>query len=184
MRNLPNYLTIIRILLIPLIIVSFYFDDLVIVHRVAASLFFVAGVTDFFDGYLARKLNIESNFGKMLDPIADKILVGSTLLVLVAFAKVHLIPCILILVREFVVSGLREFLSTLRVSVPVSNLAKIKTAVQMFALFTLLLGNKGSGLSYLDDIGNYALWLAAILTIITGYSYFKATKQYFLENEF
>jgi cardiolipin synthase len=177
-KQLPNTLTLIRIVIIPIIILTFYFDDKIFSHRLAAILFLIAGITDFFDGYLARKYNLHSNFGRMLDPIADKLLVGCILIMLVKFDKASEVPCLLILSREFLISGLREFLAELRVSVPVSRLAKFKTAIQMIALFILLLGSKGSNIEYMDIIGHIALWIAASLTIFTGYSYLQASRSH------
>lgn len=178
-EKIPNYLTIFRIGIIPIIILSFYFDDVIFAHQFAAILFAMASVTDFLDGYIARKYNIESNFGKLFDPVADKLLIVSIILMLVKFNKAEILPSLLILTREILVSGLREFLAELKVSVPVSRLAKVKTTVQMIALFILLLGSKGSGIEILDLIGKIVLWISAILTVITGYSYFKACYRYF-----
>lgn len=177
-KHLPNILTIIRILVIPIIVIAFYFDDKVISHQISAILFLIAALTDLLDGYLARKYNLETNLGRLMDPIADKLLVGAILIMLVKFHKANEIACILILIREFAIAGLREFLAEIKVSVPVSQLAKIKTTVQMIALFILLLGTSGSGVTYLDEIGQYALWCAAIITIFTGFSYFKAALKY------
>ena len=179
-RYVPNILTILRMLIIPTIVITFYFDDKAFAHRLAATLFIIASITDFFDGYIARVFNAHSNFGRMFDPIADKLLIGSILIMLVKFNKVQEIPCLLILAREFVIAGLREFLASVRVSVPVTQLAKIKTAVQMIALTILLLGSTGSGWQYMDLLGQIALWCAAILTIVTGYSYLKASSRYFV----
>jgi CDP-diacylglycerol--glycerol-3-phosphate 3-phosphatidyltransferase len=180
-RYLPNILTTVRIILIPLIIYSFYFQDIKFAGRVASLLFFLAGVTDFADGYLARKFKLQSNFGKMLDPIADKLLIVCTLMILVHFQKANIVPSLLILTREILVSGLREFLGTLKISMPVNNLSKTKTMIQMFALFLLILGDKGSTIEYTEQLGNIMLWLAAILTIITGFSYYKASIKYFMQ---
>lgn len=180
-KNIPNTLTVMRIIIIPIIILSFYFDDIVFAHQFSAGLFLLASLTDFLDGFIARKFSVQSNFGKMLDPIADKLLIGAILLMLVEFKKAEVLPCILILSREFLVSGLREFLAGVQVSVPVSHMAKLKTTVQMGALFILLLGSKGSEVVHLDLIGKISLWVAAILTIITGYSYFKASYIYLSE---
>lgn len=178
-KYLPNSLTILRIFIIPTIIITFYFDDKAFAHRLAASLFVIASITDFFDGYIARAFNVHSNFGKMFDPIADKLLVGSILIMLVKFNKAQVIPCLLIMAREFVIAGLREFLATVQVSVPVTQLAKVKTGVQMIAITILLLGSTGSGWAYMDYVGQIALWCAAILTIVTGYSYLKASSEFF-----
>lgn len=178
-KNIPNYLTVVRIIVIPIIVLSFYLENSKLAHQLGAIMFVFASVTDFFDGYIARKFNIVSNFGEFFDPIADKLLVGCVLIMLVKKGRVGEIPCLLILAREFLVAGLREFLAQIRVSVPVSRLAKIKTFVQMFALTILILGAKGSGVASLDLIGQTALWIAAILTIITGYSYLRACSNYF-----
>jgi cardiolipin synthase len=173
-KNLPNILTLLRIIVIPVIVLTFYFDDVIFAHKLGSGLFALACITDFLDGYLARKFNLQSDFGTMMDPVADKLLVGSVLIMLVKFNRAQEIPCLLIMAREFLVAGLRDFLSQIRVSVPVSNLAKAKTAMQMFALIILMLGSKGSGFVYIDHIGQICLWIAATLTLITGYSYFKA----------
>ena len=109
-RNIPNILTAIRILVIPIIILTFYFDDKAFAHKLSATLFGLACITDFFDGYLARKFNWYSKLGEMLDPIADKLLVSAIILMLVRFEKAQEIPCLLILMREIAVTGMREFL--------------------------------------------------------------------------
>lgn len=177
-KNLPNYLTIARIATIPIIVLIFYINSS-FARKIGALLFILASITDFFDGYIARKYNLVTSFGKMFDPIADKLLVGCVIIMLLKKGDVDEIPCLLILAREFLVSGLREFLALVKVSVPVSTLAKTKTFLQMFALSILVLGSKGSNIACLDLIGEIILWIAAFLTIITGYSYFKACKKYF-----
>ena len=166
-----------RIVVIPIIVFTFYFDDIIFAHKLGAGLFALACATDFLDGYLARKFNLQSDFGTMLDPIADKLLVGSVLIMLVRFGQAQEIPCLLIMAREFLVAGLRDFLAQVKVSVPVSELAKGKTAMQMLALMLLMLGSKGSGIACMDLVGQVFLWIAAILTIVTGYSYCKACKE-------
>lgn len=176
MKNLPNILTFTRILVIPILILSFFLDG-VIANWIAATLFVFASVTDFVDGYLARLLKAQSNLGKVLDPIADKLLIATAIIMLVHFGNHDLlitIPGIIILFREIFVSGLREFLAEINVSMPVSQLAKWKTAVQMTALAILILGNQGTNIEYTDEIGRAGLVLAAILTVITGFAYFKA----------
>jgi len=178
-KNIPNYLTIGRIAVIPVIIMTFYLDNSKLAHRIGAILFILASITDFFDGYIARKFNLVSSFGRMFDPIADKLLVGCVILMLVKRGLAGEIPCLLILAREFLVAGLREFLALIRVNMPVSRLAKVKTFMQMFALSILILGSKGSGIVYFDLLGQISIWIAATLTLITGYSYFKACKKYF-----
>ena len=171
-KSIPNYLTIFRIILIPILIISFYFDGPV-GHWTAAIIFIFASITDYFDGFFARKYNAHSSFGKMFDPIADKLLVAATLMMLVHLDRAPVIPAILILCREIVVSGLREYLAQFKISVPVSKLAKIKTAIQMIAIITLLLGEKVIGLPGMDILGTISLWIAAALTLVTGYAYLK-----------
>ena len=173
LRHLPNLLTASRIAIIPFLIAAFYIDGK-LWHWVAAGLFAAASITDFFDGFLARTWKAQSKLGRFLDPIADKLLVAAVIVMLVHFKLADVVPAILIVCREILVSGLREFLAEINVSVPVSRLAKIKTAVQMVAIFLLLLGNAGSGLLFVDDLGNIALWVAATLTLITGHAYLKA----------
>ncbi len=183
LQHVPNFLTFLRILTIPVIVITFYFDDAIFAHRLAAGLFLLASISDFLDGYIARRFNVITKLGKMLDPIADKLLISAILLMLAKFRKANEIPCLLILTREFFISGLREFLGELHISVPVSRLAKIKTTMQMIALFILLLGSKGSGIKVLDSVGQISLWLAAMLTLVTGYSYAKASIRYIIRKE-
>lgn len=178
-KNLPNYLTIARIVAIPAIVMTFYFEDSKFAHRIGAIIFVLASITDFFDGYLARKLDLISSFGQMFDPIADKVLVGCVMLMLVKDGLADEIPCLLILAREFTVAGLREFLAQVRVSVPVTQLAKLKTTIQMIAITMLILGSTGSGIALVEIIGHICLWVAAILTLVTGFSYLKASSKYF-----
>ena len=171
-KNIPNFLTLFRIALIPILVTAFYFDGLV-AHWVTAIIFTFASVTDYVDGLIARRFNAHSNFGRMFDPIADKLLVASALMMLVHLNRAPVLPCILILCREITVSGLREYLAEFKVSIPVSGLAKFKTAIQMIAIIILLLGKKALPLPYLYTIGEYALWFAAGLTLFTGYAYLK-----------
>lgn len=184
-KNIPNILTFSRIVMIPILIASFYIEGRMY-HWVAASLFLLASVTDFFDGYLARTWKATSNLGRFLDPIADKLLVAAAILMLVHFegiGRYDIIPAIAILCREILVSGLREFLAQINVSVPVSNLSKIKTAVQMIAIFLLLLGVEGPSFEQVEAItetnlteflGRILLWVSSILTLITGYAYLRS----------
>ncbi|MFZ5833850.1 MAG: CDP-diacylglycerol--glycerol-3-phosphate 3-phosphatidyltransferase [Pseudomonadota bacterium] len=176
-RNLPNSLTYGRIALIPLLAMTFYFPgDLA--DWLALAIFVTAGVTDFFDGYLARSMQQQSALGAMLDPIADKLLVGAAIIMLVYSRRIdglNVISALIILCREILVSGLREFLAGLKVSVPVSKLAKWKTAGQMIALGFLLAGEAGDKVvPYNHGIGITGLWIAAILTLYTGYDYLRA----------
>jgi cardiolipin synthase (CMP-forming) len=183
-KNIPNYLTYFRIAVIPALIVVFYIKG-DWGYGLAACLFLLASITDWLDGYVARKLEAESNVGKFLDPIADKLLVATALLLLVGEGRVDyadgramMIPAIAIVCREILVSGLREFLACIQVSVPVSRLAKWKTAAQMTAIFLLLLGSGGPEWLHAGWMGNILLWAAAILTLVTGYAYVKTGWKY------
>ena len=174
--TLPNVLTLSRIVIIPLLVAAFYLPH-PWAEWTAFGLFTVASVTDYFDGHLARRWQQMSAFGRFLDPIADKLLVAITLMMLVAFDRLGmpaLVPALIILAREILVSGLREFLAGLSVSVPVSRLAKWKTGIQMVAIGVLLIGDAGPAALVLPEIGRALLWLAAILTLVTGYDYLQA----------
>ncbi len=177
LRHIPNFLTVYRILSVPVIICTFYMEDTKFSHILGALLFWLASVSDFLDGFLARKYNIQSNFGKILDPIADKILVVSIVLTLMKFDRVDLFPCILIISREFIISGLREYLAGI-VEIPVSKLAKMKTTIQLVTFFIIILGTKGSGINGVDELGAFMLWVTAIITVYTGYSYFVSSFKY------
>lgn len=174
--NLPNLLTYSRILAIPMVLGAFYVDG-EMARYVACGLFVTAALTDFLDGYLARSRNQTSTLGRVLDPIADKLLVASVLLMLAGFHRISewaYLPAVVILCREILVSGLREFLAELRVSVPVSQLAKWKTTLQLAALAWLLVGDAGPVFLPVREIGEAGLWVAAALTLVTGYDYLKA----------
>ena len=174
-KQLPNLLTYSRIVVIPVLVAIFLFMHGELSNYVCAALFMFASITDFFDGYLARAWHAHSNLGKFLDPIADKLLVATALMLLVSEHRAPILPAVAILCREILVSGLREFLADLRISVPVSNLAKYKTAAQMIAIFLLLLGEPGVGayLSTASSLGSVFLWVAALLTLVTGHIYLK-----------
>ncbi len=135
------------------------------------AIFTLAAITDYFDGYLARSLSMHSSLGRMLDPIADKLLVGAAILMLVHFDRTPILPALVILCREILVSGLRQFLAEVRVGLPVSRLAKWKTGVQMTAIGFLLAGSAAPWWLFADDVGWYGLWLAAGLTLVTGLDY-------------
>ena len=174
--NLPNWLTLSRIGVIPPLIALFYWDS-PLAGWTACGLFTVAGITDFFDGYLARTRNEHSELGRMLDPIADKLLVASVILMLVAFDRAPLFASVVILCRELLVSGLREFLAELRVGMPVSRLAKWKTVIQMVAIGFLLVGAAGPVFFHpvvtTVLIGEVLIWIAAVLTLVTGFDYLR-----------
>ena len=174
--TLPNLLTISRIVAIPLLVGTFYLPGRE-APWVACALFTVAAITDWLDGHMARRWQQQSELGRFLDPIADKLLVGAALFMLAATARISaptILPALVILMREILVSGLREHLATIRVGVPVSRLAKWKTALQMVAIGVLLVGDAGPGAIPLRIIGETMLWLAALLTMITGYDYLQA----------
>lgn len=181
-KKIPNYLTYLRIAVIPGLIVVFFLKGNW-GYWLSAGLFLLASVTDWLDGYVARIWQAESNIGKFLDPIADKLLVATALLLLVQSntddaTRADIIPAIAIVCREILVSGLREFLAEIRIGVPVSKLAKWKTAVQMTAIFLLLLGAGGPMWLHADILGRIFLWLAALLTLVTGYAYVKTGWKY------
>ena len=178
MYSLPNLLTISRIVVIPVIFMMVYIHA-TLWQLVAAILFIVASITDYLDGYLARSRNETSAFGRLLDPIADKLLVTSALVVILAVpgmvvCKLSYIPVIVILCREILVSGLREFLMEVKVGMPVTRLAKWKTGFQMTALSMMLL----KGFWLWGGIGEILLWIAGVLTFITGYQYFQKSLNY------
>lgn len=178
MYNLPNILTISRILVIPVIFLSLYINSFAWTMFIGI-LFIVAAVTDYFDGYLARCRNQTSAFGRLLDPIADKLLVASALVVLLVkpdmlWSRLSYIPVFVILCREILVSGLREFLREVNVGLPVTRLAKWKTTFQMTALAMMLF----NGLWIWQYIGEVLLWVAGVLTFITGYQYFQKSVDY------
>ncbi len=171
--SLPNLLTLSRIILIPVLLVLLYLDTPFFRWLVLGG-YTVACLTDFFDGYLARHMNEISPLGRFLDPIADKLLVASLLIMLVHTDQIDglvVVPALIILCREILVSGLREFLAEIKVTLPVSNLAKWKTLIQMLALGFLIVGSAGPTGFPTVEIGNIGLWIAAALTLITGYDY-------------
>ena len=174
--NLPNLLTLFRIAVIPGLVALFYIETR-FSSWLACGLFSLAAITDFLDGYIARVTKQQSAFGRFLDPVADKLLVASALLMMVAFGQISglvILPALVILCREITVSGLREYLAGLQVSVPVSQLAKWKTTLQMVAIAVLIVGDNGPRDIPVVEIGEVGLWAAAILTIVTGYDYLRA----------
>ena len=178
--KMPNYLTIGRIIIVPIFVITFYlpgfYGDII-----PFTLFLIASFTDFLDGLLARIYKEESKLGELLDPIADKIIVATALILLVMNGTIknyEVIAAIIILTREILISGLREFLAIGRIRLPVSNLAKMKTFLQMFAIATLLTGETGNKIINFQDynaqtIGIVLLWFSAFLTLYTGYEYLR-----------
>lgn len=176
--NLPNLLTYGRLVAVPLIVGCLFWSEIDFMRWVALGIFILAGVTDFLDGYLARALSQQSILGQMLDPIADKLLVAAILIMLVAdhtISSYSLSAAIIILCREILVSGLREFLAGLKVSLPVSKVAKWKTTLQLVALGFLIAGRAGElVLPGTTNIGLSLFWVSALLTLYTGWDYLKA----------
>jgi cardiolipin synthase len=180
--NVPNLLTYGRIAAVPVVVACFTLPGLPSngSRWLALVIFIAAAITDFLDGYLARAWQQQSSLGRMLDPIADKLLVSACLLVLVAepehtIGGADVIAAVIILSREILVSGLREYLAELRVGVPVTWLAKWKTAAQLVAVSFLIVGPAGDlVLPFTTLIGRLLLWVSAILTLYTGYDYFRA----------
>ena len=178
--KIPNILTIGRIIIVPIFVFTFYLPGL-LGDLIPFFIFLLASFTDFLDGLLARLYKQESKLGELLDPIADKIIVATALVLLVMNDTINnyeVIAAIIILIREILISGLREFLASAQISMPVSGLAKFKTFVQMFAIAILLTGDSGNRLINFQDynahsIGIILLWLSAFLTLYTGYDYVK-----------
>lgn len=173
MFNLPNVLTISRILLIPIVFATMYIDYPYI-HWLACVVFVIAAVTDLLDGWVARSMNQVSSYGRLLDTIADKLLVTATILMLASTARISsigMIPAVVIVCREIMVSGLHGFLAKYNIELKVTKLAKWKAVIQMIALPVLIVGNdEVTGIDF-SGLGEVILWLAGVLTVITGYDY-------------
>jgi CDP-diacylglycerol--glycerol-3-phosphate 3-phosphatidyltransferase/cardiolipin synthase len=182
MLTLPNLLTLSRILAVPILVFLLWepswFD-----YGITFVLYCLVGITDYFDGYLARAQGTVSRLGQFLDPIADKIMIAAVIMMLVArpqaagppiIGEWHLIPAMVILLREIIVSGLREFLASLRVSMPVSQLAKWKTTFQLVSLGALILSGAVPQWAWVHQVGLISLWAAAALTLVTGWDYLRA----------
>ena len=182
--SLPNILTYLRIVAVPAVVAAFYIEGDT-GRWLAFGLFAAASITDYFDGYLARLWKQQSTLGRMLDPIADKLLVSVCLLVLTYYGTIggfSLWAAVIILMREIFVSGLREFLADLKVSVPVTRLAKWKTTLQLVAIGILLLGPTGDKLvNGITELGIAMLWTAALVTLYTGYDYFRSGVVHLME---
>ncbi len=190
MLTLPNLLTLSRIVAVPLLVALLWWPDWRLGYGLGFAMYTLMGITDYFDGYVARSYGAVSKLGAFLDPIADKIMIAAVILVLAAQGvlwgpyvnDLHVIAGLVILIREIAVSGLREFLGGLQVSIPVSRLAKWKTTFQMICLGALILGNAtpwwnvwlgGIEMNVPHTIGLTTLWLAAALTVITGWDYLR-----------
>ncbi|WP_219894709.1 CDP-diacylglycerol--glycerol-3-phosphate 3-phosphatidyltransferase [Aquisediminimonas profunda] len=180
MLSLPNLLTLSRIFTVPILVALLWYPGWELGYGLGFGLYCLMGITDYFDGYLARAQGTVSKLGVFLDPIADKIMVAAVIVMLVgtrheaaSITGLHLIPALIILLREIAVSGLREFLAELRVSVPVSQLAKWKTTLQLVALGALILAGALPQQHWIKEVGLLSLWAAAVLTIITGWDYLR-----------
>ncbi len=180
MLTLPNLLTLSRIVTVPLLVALLWFPGWELGYALGFALYCLMGVTDYFDGYLARAQGAVSRLGMFLDPIADKIMVAAVIMMLVgtrheaaSITGLHLIPALVILLREIAVSGLREFLAALQVSVPVSQLAKWKTTLQIVALGALILAGALPDQHWIRVTGLFSLWTAAVLTLFTGWDYLR-----------
>jgi cardiolipin synthase len=180
LTSAPNLLTVSRIVCIPVLVGLFYVDG-DWARWLACLVFATAATTDYVDGYLARSWQQQSPFGRWLDPVADKLLVASAILMLVGYDRAPLLPSLVILLREILVSGLREYMAEVSVGLPVSRLAKWKTAVQMVALGVLLVGDAGPDALPVQAVGWWGLWLAALLTLVTGWDYLRAGLRHMLD---
>ena len=182
LKNLPNVITFIRIVLAPVIAFILWQPQSVYLGALGLALFCFAGFSDWLDGWLARRLNTVSSVGRMLDPIADKLLIAACLLAFAAQRGADLLflaPALVIIFREFLVSGLREYLAGTKVSVPVSLAAKWKTAIQMTAIGCLIAIPAFPEFSWLNNVGLFLLWISAALTVQTGLTYFQASASHF-----
>ncbi|MBL9098328.1 MAG: CDP-diacylglycerol--glycerol-3-phosphate 3-phosphatidyltransferase [Alphaproteobacteria bacterium] len=176
--HLPNLLTFARIALTPVFVAAFWWPAEMGGRWVVLALFLIAAITDYADGWIARRRNMESRLGAMLDPIADKLLIASALVMLVYKDDIRgfvIIPALVILAREILVSGMREFLATIAIQVPVSSISKFKTVVQVIAIAMLIVAPAIEHVwGWLHQAGIVALWGAAVLTLYTGFSYVQA----------
>ena len=180
MLTLPNILTLSRIFAVPILVALLWYPGWELGYALGFALYCLMGLTDYFDGYVARAQGAVSRLGVFLDPIADKIMVAAVIVMLVgtrheaaSITGLHLIPALIILLREIAVSGLREFLADLRVSVPVSQLAKWKTTLQLVALGGLILAGALPAHFWIKEVGLTCLWAAAVLTVLTGWDYLR-----------
>lgn len=185
LAQLPNLLTISRIVAVVPVVACLWVGGETM-RWIALAFYAFASVTDYFDGYLARAWQAQSALGRLLDPIADKLLVGSSLLILVALDHISgwtVLAALVILLREILVSGLREFLAELRVGLPVSRLAKWKTMVQLVAIGFLIIGEEGPVFMDTRLIGEVGLWIGAVLTLYTGWDYLRAGLRHVAEHD-
>jgi CDP-diacylglycerol--glycerol-3-phosphate 3-phosphatidyltransferase len=173
--RVPNVLTLSRILMVPIFIASFYIDTRWATW-LGAAIFLFASFTDFLDGYLARYWKTQSKFGRFLDPVADKLIIVSALIMLIhnrGIDGLDVLPALSIVGREILISGLREFLANIDVDLPVNKLGKAKTAIQMLAICLLIVSTKGSGFFMLGTVARATLWIAAFFALFSGYIYLR-----------
>ena len=178
LKSLPNLMTVIRLVVAPVVAILIWTDDVTGGYGPALILFIIASISDFLDGWMACRLGIVSKFGAMLDPIADKVLIGVCLLALArvtADGWLFFLPALVIMTREFLISGIREFMAGRRVSVPVSQLAKWKTTLQLVAIGLLTAAPVFPDMPLVNEAGLATLWLAALITAQTGIAYFRGT---------
>jgi len=176
MLTLPNILTLSRIVAVPLLVALLWWPDWPTGYGLAFGLYCLMGITDYFDGYLARSSGAVSRLGIFLDPIADKIMIAAVILILVQNRNIegwHVVAALVILLREIAVSGLREFLAGLKVSIPVSQLAKWKTTLQLLSLGSLVLAGATPHWPLPEQVGLVSLWGAAAITLLTGWDYLR-----------
>jgi CDP-diacylglycerol--glycerol-3-phosphate 3-phosphatidyltransferase/cardiolipin synthase len=178
LKSLPNLMTVMRLVVAPVVAVLIWTDDVTGGYTPALALFVLASISDFLDGWMARRLGIVSKFGAMLDPIADKVLIGVCLLALARVTGdgwLFFLPALVILTREFLISGIREFMAGRSVTIPVSQLAKWKTTLQLMAIGLIMAAPVFPDVPIVNEAGLVTLWLAALVTAQTGITYFRGT---------
>ena len=177
-KSLPNLMTVLRLIAAPVVAILIWLDDINAGYAPALALFVLASLSDFLDGWIARRMGIVSKFGAMLDPIADKVLIGVCLLALAHVTEdgwLFFLPALVIMTREFLISGLREYMAGRSVSIPVSQVAKWKTTLQLVAIGILIAAPVFPGLALINEAGLLVLWFAAAITAQTGFAYFRGT---------
>ena len=181
LKMVPNWMTILRIMVAPVIAVLIWLDDVKTGYMPALTLFVLASISDFIDGWMARRLGVVSKLGAMLDPIADKVLIGTCLVSLAHVTEDgwwFILPAIIIMTREFLISGLREFMAGRSVNMPVSVLAKWKTTLQLVAIGFLVGAPVFPSLPMANPIGLALLWVAAFVTAQTGFAYYRGVLEH------
>ena len=178
LKSLPNLMTVMRLVMAPVVAILIWTDDVTSGYAPALTLFILASLSDFLDGWMARRLGIVSKFGAMLDPIADKVLIGVCLLALARVTGdgwLFFLPALVIMTREFLISGIREFMAGRSVTIPVSQLAKWKTTLQLVSIGLLMAAPVFPDVPFVNEAGLVTLWLAAAITAQTGWIYFRGT---------